>query len=118
MSLAALEVIVHYSAIPADYIGIEIIIPDAVAIATADDLALPEGWPEIVPEEITAARGTAWVRSGRTAALRVPSAVIPSEYNIILNPAHPDFALVEFRFAEEIHIDRRLLSEHIPQQHE
>jgi RES domain-containing protein len=59
MSLAALEVLVHHRAIPLGYIGIEVTIPDDVRISTLEDLELPEGWAEILPEAVTAEAGPA-----------------------------------------------------------
>ncbi|MFN0102532.1 MAG: RES family NAD+ phosphorylase [Bryobacteraceae bacterium] len=56
--LAAMEVIVHHGGIPEDYAGIRIEIPDDVEIMTAD---VPDGWPDAVPEEVTAKLGTSWV---------------------------------------------------------
>jgi RES domain-containing protein len=35
--------------------------------------------------------GSRWLRQGRTEVLEVPSAIVPSEMNYLLNPAHPDF---------------------------
>ena len=36
--------------------------------------------------------GSAWLRRARTAVLEVPSVIVPSERNYLLNPRHPDFA--------------------------
>ena len=38
--------------------------------------------------------GSAWAASRRSMALRVPSAVIEGDTNLLLNPAHPDFGRV------------------------
>jgi RES domain-containing protein len=35
--------------------------------------------------------GDRWLKRGKTVILRVPSAVVPSESNYLLNPAHDDF---------------------------
>ena len=41
--------------------------------------------------------GHEWVRTASQAALQVPSVVIPEEFNILLNPIHPDCANIEWR---------------------
>lgn len=103
--LAAMEVIVHHGGIPEDYVGIRIEIPDDVAIMIMD---VPDGWPDNVPEEVTAGLGTDWVRAGLYAVLRVPSATMSdSGYNYVLNPAHPDFIRISFHF-EPIRFHPRL----------
>lgn len=103
--LAAMEIIVHHGGIPADYAGIRIEVPDDLEIGMVD---VPEGWPDLVPKKVTAEQGTAWVNACRHAILRVPSAVMsPSGFNYVLNPAHPEFARIQFSF-ESIRFDSRL----------
>ena len=52
--------------------------------------------------------GTRWATSLSTAVLRVPSAVMRSEYNYILNPLHPRFRDIVFEVALVDEIDGRL----------
>jgi RES domain-containing protein len=52
--------------------------------------------------------GLDWLRSGRTAVLAVPSAIIPSEENYVLNPAHPDFAKLVISPPRPFEYDPRL----------
>jgi RES domain-containing protein len=42
----------------------------------------------------TRAIGDDWVRTGSSLALKVPSVITPNEFNYLLNPAHPDFAIL------------------------
>lgn len=103
--LAAMEVIVHHGGIPEDYVGIRIEIPEDVEVGNVE---VPDGWPDVVPEDVTAEQGSTWVRLNRQAVLRVPSATMSvSGYNYVLNPAHPDFARISFGFAA-IRFDARL----------
>jgi RES domain-containing protein len=96
-ALAAMEILVHHGGIPEDYIGVMIAIPDDLEILTAE---VPAGWPDVVPEQVTARQGTRWVNECKQAVLRVPSATMSiSGYNYILNPAHPDFIRISFSFA-------------------
>lgn len=103
--LAAMEVITHHGGIPEDYVGVKIEIPDDVEICPAN---IPDGWPDLVPEAVTAEQGSKWVAGCTHAVLRVPSATMSvSGYNYILNPAHPDFVRISFSF-EPIKFDPRL----------
>jgi RES domain-containing protein len=104
-ALAAMEILVHHGGIPEDYIGIKIAIPDDLEILTVD---VPAGWPDVVPEQVTAEQGTLWVSECKQAVLRVPSATMSiSGYNYILNPAHRDFLRISFSF-EPFSLDPRL----------
>ena len=105
IELAAMEVMVHHGGIPEDYVGIKIDIPEDLETGSLD---VPAGWPDLVPEQVTAEQGTVWATSLSQAVLRVPSATMSiSGCNYLLNPAHPDFARISFSFAP-IRFDPRL----------
>ncbi|HXN36377.1 MAG TPA: RES domain-containing protein, partial [Opitutaceae bacterium] len=52
--------------------------------------------------------GSAWAISRRSVALRVPSVVVPGEFNFLVNPAHPEFTKLKFAPPEPFWFDRRL----------
>ncbi len=68
---------------------------------------LPPGWREIGSPEARAL-GTEWLRSGRTAMLAVPSAVVPREHNVLINPHHPGAARIAVSAPEPLAWDSRL----------
>lgn len=88
-----LEVLVHIGReqAPTDYVFVEAVIPDD-AIETLDPSLLPTQWQAEPPPAELVAIGDDWVRSRRSLALCVPSALIPQEWNVMVNPAHPRFA--------------------------
>ena len=91
VSLAVLEALVHVErggALPTMLL-FTVDIPDSLAIESVTTTDLP-GFPA-VNEQMTRGVGTEWLRSGRTVALVVPSAVVTLESNILLNPSHPAF---------------------------
>jgi RES domain-containing protein len=100
----------HHRAIPANYRLTVIEVPDDLAIEVADPARLPPGWPEGADETATAAYGTEWADSLRTAVLQVPSAAFggAGEHNYLLNPRHPEFQRIRFEMAAEEYIDPRL----------
>jgi RES domain-containing protein len=53
--------------------------------------------------------GDAWVRERRSAILVVPSVVVPSENNILINPNHPDAAHITYGAPASFSYDPRLL---------
>jgi RES domain-containing protein len=52
--------------------------------------------------------GERWLTQGRTAALSVPSAVIPQERNFIINPSHDDFGMIQVGRPENFSFDPRM----------
>jgi RES domain-containing protein len=84
---------------PSDLISIEGEIPDPLEVARLTLDVLPPRW-YLSRDESLHRLGDAWVRDSRTVALLVPSAAIRSEWNILLNPAHPDFG--KLRIADPI----------------
>jgi RES domain-containing protein len=97
-ALACLETIVRLNAggLPFNRYLVEITIPDEVwrnAQVEAPD-RLRVGWDAEPAGQVSIQLGTAWVRSGRSALLVVPSVMVPEERNILINPAHADCAQI------------------------
>lgn len=71
--------------------------------------ALPPDWrADPGPAELRRI-GDGWVRRRSSAVLRVPSAIVTSEVNFLLNPAHPDFAAIEVAPSRAFRLDARLV---------
>lgn len=51
---------------------------------------LPGDWKQAPAPSSTRQFGTALLIAAQTAVVKIPSTVIPEEFNYILNPAHPD----------------------------
>jgi RES domain-containing protein len=84
-----------------------------IKVSVPDDLIerparVPEMWRETPYSTGTQAFGAEWVQAQRSVALRVPSAVVPGEFNCLLNPAHPQFAKVKIGKPEPFTFDPRL----------
>jgi RES domain-containing protein len=109
LALAAVETFVNLepNLRPADLVSIEGDIPDAVSIGRLDPRILPEGWSQTRDESLRRF-GDEWIRDGHGAALLVPSAAIPGEWNVLLNPAHPDFANIWFGPPQRFEFDTRM----------
>jgi RES domain-containing protein len=109
-SLATVELLVHVSLsfAPTDLKMATIEIPDEPAPEEVDVAALPPNWRGFPAPPELADLGTSWARSGRSLLLRVPSAVVEHEHNILINPAHPHIARVVLAEVEDFPLDRRL----------
>ena len=108
LSLAALELFVHLGLpeIKIPFASIRATIPDDVAVEAVNDL--PNDWREEPAPDSTKEIGTDWFRERRSAVLRVPSAVVPSEFNYVLNPEHPDFGKITIEAPERFYFDPRM----------
>jgi RES domain-containing protein len=69
---------------------------------------LPTNWNRWPCPKSTAAVGDDWSRAGKSAVLKLPSAVVPTEFNYLLNPAHPDFGRVSIGKPQLVKADPRL----------
>lgn len=92
LSLAALEYLVHVEPLlaPSDLVAMEIEVPDEAGLgATVTPDQFPPGdWRACPAPEWQAELGDLWIEDGTFLWLGVPSAVIPGEYNLLLNPLH------------------------------
>jgi RES domain-containing protein len=111
LALAALEYLVHtdIDTVPGDLVAITIEVPDGAAAEEVRADELPDGWRTGVDHPGCIARGDDWIRRGSALLLKVPSAVIPTEANCLLNPAHPAAAGITAA-SERFAFDPRLLT--------
>jgi RES domain-containing protein len=108
LALAAVETFVNLepNLRPADLISIEGNIPE-VEVARLDPEILPPDWNASRDESLRHF-GDEWIRRGDTVGLLVPSAAVRGEWNVLLNPIHANFKLIEFRDPEPFEFDVRM----------
>ena len=68
----------------------------------------PTNWRQYPHPPATQVVGAEWARAQRSVGLRVPSAVVPGEFNYLLNPKHPQFSRVKVGRPEPFAFDPRL----------
>lgn len=106
-----LEVLVHIEVEPEDLPGplqyLEIEAPERVAVEEVDMIALGQPWQTDL--EATRRTGDEWRRSHRTALLRVPSAIVPATWNVLINPRHPESGQIRIIRTHSHGLDPRLL---------
>lgn len=110
LSLSALEylgTLVDINDAPADLVAVDADLDDN-AVETVDVTSLP-GW-DAIPPDASVRFGSAWIHERRSVALRVPSVMIRSEANYVLNPDHPNFQdAIIVRDSHPFAFDQRLL---------
>jgi RES domain-containing protein len=114
VSLAALELLVHVDPedAPSDLVILEVLLPAHAIIESLDAVAWAKvgGWRDhATPPPEGQEVGDRWVRRGETLGLVVPSVIIPSEENLLLNPVHPHMADVRVVSVTRFQFDPRLL---------
>ena len=108
-ALAMLEMLAQDQPLRARYTIIPVTIPASIRIERVALTKLPIDWAESRQNDTLHAIGADWVKRGNAAVLCVPSVVVPSEFNYLLNPEHIDFKRIKIGKAEGIKTDSRLL---------
>jgi RES domain-containing protein len=106
-STALLEKLVHGSGrLPPNQHYIQITIPRGLTYEVFSPQSLP-GWDSMPP---TASQkfGEQWCNQRKSLVLIVPSVIARLDNNILINPAHPEFRLVEVSLHQPVFWDRRL----------
>jgi RES domain-containing protein len=99
---------VHFSVLPRDFVLTEIQVPENLAIVRWEAATLPVGWDSEVILTRTQELGQQWVQEGRSALLSVPSSIVPTERNFVINPAHPALRRIKFLPSAPFVLDSRL----------
>lgn len=109
IAMAVLETIVHMNAPAFNRYLIRIDIPDTV-FASAQVLSSPAvGWDAEPAGMVSVSTGQAWIGGNASALLLVPSAIIPEELNVLINPVHADVDAIQATKMRRFIYDGRLL---------
>jgi RES domain-containing protein len=108
---ALLETLVHLEleldALPLSYKLLKTSCPDSVSVATIDEGKLSANWREDVVE--TRRVGDVWLSEQKQLFLRVPSAIVPETWNVLLNPLHRESKRLKVLWHRTYPWDVRLL---------
>lgn len=111
-ALACLENVVHRTSkgLNDNFKTILVDIPNDLILAEIKISDLNTEWKSFANMPHTQKIGTQWIKDGSSAVLKVPSAIIPEEYNYLINPLHKDFSKVKYIGTEPFVFDERLKS--------
>jgi RES domain-containing protein len=115
-ALACLETVVHLNAggLPLNRFLVRIEIPEKVWARRQERgegrgaNRLPVGWDAIPEGKVSLDCGDQWLESHKSALLLVPSVIVPEESNVLINPRHPDAALLRAAKVRPWRYDARL----------
>lgn len=108
ISLATLEMLVQDGKLAAHYFVIPAEIPSRLKIERIESKNLPVGWRDPESRQQLQEIGADWIKRGSSAVLAVPSAVIESEFNYLLNPLHSSFEKIDIGNPQDFLTDIRL----------
>jgi RES domain-containing protein len=113
VALATLEILVHMGLVNRPILVnssviYRVDIPDSLVLEVDMD-ALPSDWAAPIAPAQLSVIGDAWLDAREKPVLRVPSAVVPSESNFLLNPEHPAFSRLSIGPEQLYAFDSRLL---------
>ena len=77
-------------------------------VRTLELASLSIGWNALGDLRAAQRIGDAWYDEQVSAALRVPSVILKGQFNVLLNPEHPDWAGVALGEPEPFMFDPRL----------
>ncbi len=110
LALACMEIMAglkDYAALRDTYAAIAVHIPKRL-VEHLEPALLPADW--IKPEHpAPKGLGDQWIKDRRSAVLLVPSAVVPLEHNLLINPLHMDFRTINVGEPQSFDFDPRLI---------
>jgi len=111
-AICCLETFVHTSGYPALPLKItRFILPDKDSLYFQPDPShLPVGWDAIPADRASMTYGTQWLTHVRHLGLIVPSAILPLESILVINPAHPASRQIRVDAQFDFHYDKRMFS--------
>jgi len=112
-ALDLLEVSVHLDLsedLPSDRYFVEIEIPDELSILLVNIKDLPRDWDAKPPTLTTQTIGDDFVYNKDAAVLKVPSSIVPQEFNYLINPNHPEAKRIKIKETYPMVFDRRIYS--------
>lgn len=103
---ALLEYLVHLEGRTPDDLLLAVgMIPSASVVSEINE---PSTWCEVPYRPEVQQVGAAWLRSRASLGMQVPSALCRDECNILLNPQHPDYAVLQLVALRPLRIDPRI----------
>lgn len=108
-SLALLETLVHtVSLVPTmDYCLIRMETkPDSIQTLELKDL--PKDWSVFPAPDHLKSLGDQFIKDGKFLMLKVPSVILPMEWNYLINPKHDLFLKMIIHPPQKLEIDKRL----------
>ena len=114
-ALAVLEVLVHLSPtmFPADFCLVEFEAPDG-DVFNIDIRTLPHNWQDPSAPDKLKLLGNDFLKRKEHLFMKVPSVIVPDDFNYLLNPLHTKASQVKLINQQPFSFDERLVEKPLP----
>lgn len=106
-SLAVLELMVHFSRNEIQFPFVISCLEVDAQYAILEERLLPQNWKQLHHNSVLHGITNDWIIQNNSVALKVPSAILPIEQNVLLNPLHHDFKKVKIKWQRKFFFDER-----------
>jgi RES domain-containing protein len=110
ISLALLELVVHSKMLlqNTNYFLLTFELPSNPKLfKQIQHQQLPVKWAQ--QQDVTQFIGTSFLQANTLLYLKVPSVIVPTENNFVINPKHPDFKSIKLLSSQKFDVDRRII---------
>ena len=110
-ALALLENLVHrrHLGIEVSFTLLTLEVPEKSLIETIQFKSLPEGWQKSTNYSNCQSFSRAWFKGNKALVIKVPSSIIPEEFNVMINANHHLFGKIKIKKRQQFTIDQRLV---------
>jgi len=110
LALAAIELFVHLEPgqAPDDLVYLSALLPQGEPARTLESGELPADWWSDSALAATRTLGDAWIAARTSLAILVPSVPIRAEWNVLVNPLHPNMGEVQIDPPQPFVFDARM----------
>ncbi len=83
-------------------------IPDGISLKKINSADLPVDWNSFPHPVSTQETGDKFIAGNRYCVLQIPSAVTQGDFNLLINPNHPEFKRIKIISIEKFPFDKRI----------
>jgi len=107
LAFAELAIHIPIGIVPKGYFLVTIQIPDTASILKLNEKQIPKDWRSNPHSHSTQQIGDKFVLDGTHLVLQVPSAIVPGDFNFLINPKHPEAGKIAIKGMEVFEFDSR-----------
>jgi len=110
-ALALLENLVHrrHLGVEVSFTLLTLELPESTLVETVQLKTLAEGWQTSAYYSNCQSYSRAWFKANKALVLKVPSSIVPEEFNVMINANHQYFTKIKIKKRQKFTVDQRLV---------